>query len=115
MSTCRICACTDEDCTWCMVLTGEACYWAEPDLCSACAGLGRDDENRAKKRGRVAWDMGHRRGNAIPGKTELLGHCDQMLKVYARHFCRRVRGQGSVAAPSPSTPSGTPNGQGGHR
>lgn len=35
--TCRICGCTDEDCSDCIVRTGEPCTWVEPDLCSACA------------------------------------------------------------------------------
>lgn len=34
---CRICACTDHDCSQCIEKTGEPCYWVEPDLCSACA------------------------------------------------------------------------------
>lgn len=34
---CRTCGCTDDDCTTCYLKTGEPCYWAEPDLCSACA------------------------------------------------------------------------------
>jgi hypothetical protein len=34
---CRVCGCTDEDCSGCIKKTGEPCYWVEPDLCSACA------------------------------------------------------------------------------
>jgi hypothetical protein len=34
---CRVCGCTDEDCTRCVEKTGEPCWWFEPDLCSACA------------------------------------------------------------------------------
>lgn len=33
---CRVCGCTDEDCTGCVVKTGAPCSWVEPDLCSAC-------------------------------------------------------------------------------
>lgn len=33
---CRFCGCTDRDCSGCVERTGEPCYWAEPDLCSAC-------------------------------------------------------------------------------
>ena len=36
-SECRICGCTDNDCTACYLQTGELCYWVEFDLCSACA------------------------------------------------------------------------------
>jgi len=33
---CRICGCTDEDCSDCIARTGEPCSWVEEDLCSAC-------------------------------------------------------------------------------
>jgi hypothetical protein len=33
---CRVCGCTDDNCTACINRTGVACYWFEPDLCSAC-------------------------------------------------------------------------------
>ena len=34
---CRICGCTDDDCTACYLQTGVPCHWVEEDLCSACA------------------------------------------------------------------------------
>jgi hypothetical protein len=34
---CRVCGCTDDDCSQCIAKTGFPCYWVEPDLCSACA------------------------------------------------------------------------------
>ena len=34
--TCRVCGCTDDDCSQCIAKTGEPCRWAEPDLCTAC-------------------------------------------------------------------------------
>ncbi len=37
MPTCRVCGCTDHDCSQCAERTGEPCHWVEPDLCSACA------------------------------------------------------------------------------
>jgi hypothetical protein len=33
---CRVCGCTDDDCSQCIEKTGEPCTWVEPDLCSAC-------------------------------------------------------------------------------
>ena len=33
---CRICGCTDADCSGCVARTGAPCRWVEPDLCSAC-------------------------------------------------------------------------------
>lgn len=35
---CRVCGCTDDDCSQCVEKTGAPCHWVEPDLCSACAG-----------------------------------------------------------------------------
>ena len=34
---CRVCGCTDEDCSQCIEKTGSPCHWVAPDLCSACA------------------------------------------------------------------------------
>ena len=34
---CRVCGCTDADCSECIEATGEPCYWVEEDLCSRCA------------------------------------------------------------------------------
>lgn len=33
---CRVCGCTDEDCSQCIDETGGPCNWVEADLCSAC-------------------------------------------------------------------------------
>jgi hypothetical protein len=33
---CRVCGCTDLDCTQCVQRTGQPCHWVESDLCSAC-------------------------------------------------------------------------------
>lgn len=33
---CRICGCTEDDCTQCIIKTGQPCWWVEKDLCSAC-------------------------------------------------------------------------------
>ncbi len=35
--TCRVCGCTDRDCSGCIERTGVACHWVGADLCSACA------------------------------------------------------------------------------
>lgn len=34
---CRVCGCTDLDCTQCIVAQGYPCQWVEDDLCSRCA------------------------------------------------------------------------------
>jgi hypothetical protein len=37
--TCRVCGCTDNRA--CVdAATGDACYWVDKDLCSACEGKG---------------------------------------------------------------------------
>lgn len=36
LRTCRVCGCTDADCSGCIERTGEPCSWVEDDLCSAC-------------------------------------------------------------------------------
>lgn len=33
---CRVCGCTDLDCSGCFKRTGEPCHWVAADLCSAC-------------------------------------------------------------------------------
>ncbi|MDR2964193.1 MAG: ParB/RepB/Spo0J family partition protein [Treponema sp.] len=33
---CRICGCTEDDCSQCIEKTGGPCEWVEKDLCSAC-------------------------------------------------------------------------------
>ncbi len=37
---CRVCGCTDDDCSGCIERTGHPCCWVEDDLCSACVLLG---------------------------------------------------------------------------
>lgn len=36
-TACRVCGCTDDDCSQCIEKTGHPCHWIEPGLCSACA------------------------------------------------------------------------------
>lgn len=33
---CRVCGCTQFDCSQCIEKTGSPCYWVADDLCSAC-------------------------------------------------------------------------------
>lgn len=48
--TCRVCECTDDDCSGCILRTGKPCHWVSADLCSACAG-GFNTLIRVKKTG----------------------------------------------------------------
>lgn len=34
---CRVCGCTDDDCSQCVASQGHPCHWVEEDLCSRCA------------------------------------------------------------------------------
>jgi ParB family transcriptional regulator, chromosome partitioning protein len=45
VGVCRVCGCTDDDCRQCIEKTGVPCHWVEPDLCSACAGEIKREEN----------------------------------------------------------------------
>ncbi len=36
---CRVCGCTDSDCSQCAQAQGHPCHWVEPDLCSRCADM----------------------------------------------------------------------------
>jgi hypothetical protein len=100
MSTCRICACTDDDCTWCIVLTEEPCYWAEPDLCSACQCGGDlslrqfpfpDDIERARYRGRLTMLRARRRSGRVPGFMPMAEHAEKVMRVCVRLECAKRR------------------------
>ncbi|WP_417365961.1 hypothetical protein [Flavobacterium beibuense] len=39
VTSCRVCGCTDKNCTGCIERTGDSCYWVENDLCSACVNF----------------------------------------------------------------------------
>jgi hypothetical protein len=47
VGTCRVCGCTDEDCSDCVKRTGAPCWWVEADLCSACQAAPAEDEAQA--------------------------------------------------------------------
>jgi hypothetical protein len=36
-AACRVCGCSDLDCSGCVERTGKPCHWVEDNLCSACA------------------------------------------------------------------------------
>jgi len=54
---CRVCGCTDLDCSGCIAKTGQPCYWVEPDLCSACAMDEEQFERDWEKFGTVVDDI----------------------------------------------------------
>lgn len=40
---CRVCGCTDVDCSGCIARTGMPCWWVADDLCSACVERPADE------------------------------------------------------------------------
>lgn len=48
---CRACGCTDDNCSQCVLKTGEPCFWIEPDLCSACLEEALPGEDRIYRPG----------------------------------------------------------------
>jgi hypothetical protein len=57
---CRVCGCTEDDCSGCVERTGERCFWVAPDLCSACW-----PEAEAK----AEHDLAHVAQSSPPAKT----------------------------------------------
>lgn len=52
--TCRVCGCTQKDCSQCIESQGKPCYWVKDDLCSRCSvfvcamcGYLHDDKEQA--------------------------------------------------------------------
>ena len=97
MSACRVCLCVDWDCSWCIALTGEPCAWEDPSLCTACAGYGSNDIERARLRGRHALRLAKRR-RALPGAAELRQHGRQCIRVSVQ-----LRAYQNGALKNPST------------
>jgi isopentenyldiphosphate isomerase len=58
MRTCRVCGCTDEDCSVCIKRTGFACSWVEHDLCSACATPAQEEAARQAELRLIAQELG---------------------------------------------------------
>lgn len=81
---CRVCGCTDDDCSQCIEATGEPCTWVEPDLCSRCAqqlgkGVvaagGLSDERRGPS------DEGRATSDATTAKPSGLIECPERIRV----------------------------------
>lgn len=54
---CRVCGCTDDDCSRCIEKTGVPCYWIAPDLCSACAPITVEETTPARKPRKTSWPL----------------------------------------------------------
>lgn len=57
--TCRVCGCTDEDCSACILRTGHPCHWIEPDLCSACVEFINTPPPSEAQLRRILWAFDH--------------------------------------------------------
>jgi hypothetical protein len=68
--TCRVCGCTDDDCSQCIEATGEACSWVSEDLCSRCEqeGEGLEDLSEDELDAALKY-MKWRHGGGTPSPT----------------------------------------------
>lgn len=83
---CRICGCVEEDCSWCITLSGRPCFWVDPDLCSACFfEPGLADSVRARLRAKLALHHASRRKGFPLVSVPLRQHGWAMLRV-----CKRI-------------------------
>ena len=39
VQTCRVCGCTNDDCSQCIKALGHACHWVAPNLCGRCEDM----------------------------------------------------------------------------
>lgn len=53
---CRVCHCTDDDCSQCIAATRGPCSWVEEDLCSRCA-YSYTTANQLPPMGNPAWKL----------------------------------------------------------
>ena len=86
---CRVCGCTDDDCSGCVERTGEPCAWVKADLCSAC------DPDTARRLARIALEILRtvNRGGVLAATRDLDG------------FAIEWRGeQYSTTPPAPAKP-----------
>ena len=111
MKRCRICGCTADDCSFCIVLTGEPCHWVEPDLCSACQiDPAMTDVQRADLIASAFSVMSRVRWMRAPGGLAFARHA-----VRIRLVCLRAARSGPVTETSRSRMSETPSAVGGHK
>lgn len=81
---CRVCGCTEQDCSQCIAVTGTACTWVSPDLCSRChaeqnTGLSAAGETPMDHEGRFhkpAWEIVLDMPEESKAKVTLLIHRD---------------------------------------
>lgn len=111
MKRCRICGCTDDDCSFCIVLTGVPCHWVEPDLCSACQiDPAANDYQRAMLIADAFSIKARERWGRVPGGVALAMHATRV-----RRICVHAARSGPVTEPSQSTYFRNPNEVGGQK
>lgn len=79
---CRVCGCTDDDCSGCIERTGGPCSWAEAELCSAC--VPEEEQEPAGVRVRDLDEL---------LKLSLLHHIDGSVKMW-----KQLATKGATAA-----------------
>lgn len=77
---CRVCGCTDDDCSRCIDKTGQPCHWVSENLCSACS----DQEKRfpIQRAGTVPWKEAER---AYKTYSSLYGKSQSLERLAERH------------------------------
>ena len=99
---CRVCGCTEGDCSQCIAASGKPCYWVKRDLCSRC-----DSEAKAKPKAeaRAAVDA----LNAVPDRDRIQTEAIELLGVKATELQKasvlsKWSGQKLAANPVEVTP-----------
>jgi hypothetical protein len=46
LTKCRVCGCTELDCTQCIEKDGHPCHWVQDDLCSSCQNVDEKEVNK---------------------------------------------------------------------
>lgn len=78
---CRICGCTDNNCSQCIEKTGAPCHWIEDDLCSACADVYRNEDTIPVIDTRASQMTGFRAPAGFFQRLAQLGNVDVTMRI----------------------------------
>ena len=83
---CRECGCTEEDCSQCIIKTGEPCRWVEDDLCSACVPVAADGSTPP------AWDFVETFPRPLPAELDNV-LANYLADTWDEDLAARVHGE----------------------
>ena len=107
--SCRLCGCTNDDCSGCISRTGEPCRWVEEDLCSACledtifeaaARAAATTTARELLDCRCGAVLGHDEHEAVCPASLRSGHAERLMQAWLAGWRTRgrvARGRGGEA------------------